>query len=444
MRRTSFLLLTALLYLLPPAFRVLNALRRGIPLTAPLDSLEHLLSANFVGKSSDTFLYYLPPAYSILKYGEPIRVVGGTVYHLCYRVVQSYVFLPFMAVFGDYFPLYYIFIFSLLFGTLLALLLLEMNPRRYSLNLLVVLLMLPVTFYYLPFLMLEAPTAVLLLAYALFLVRYIRDRSARNALLSLPFLMGAVLLRPETVVLSLPLLLLSFKKRPLFASVLLSLSVPVAVHVGQTVRCGEQSNFYLWAYALHVERRRGEPYTDVADLVKDAGEDLRECLREKGVGDPSELGFGDGKMNLYFQMFQTNGKEYSACFRRLLLRSVGVGDLWAMLKRAPMNLLSLLVPSFASSPFYRKVGLLSWPFKVVFGVYGILLIFSLMCSWACGGVGYRWMVISYFLLLLIYTLYNPFGGFDALRFKLYLVPFEAVFFGLTLRCFGSNAYGCEG
>ncbi len=435
MKRAKFLILTTLLYLLPPTFRLINALRRGIPLTAPLDSLESLLTANFVGKSSDTFLYYLPPAYSILKYGEPIRVVGDRIYHLCYRVVQSYVFLPFMAMFGGYFPIYYIFTFSLLFGLLLGLLLLELNPDRYALNSLLSALILPVAFYYLPFLMLEAPTSVLLLAYAIFLVRYVKRRSVVDALLSLPFLMGAVFLRPETVLLALPLLYLTFRRRLLFVLSLLSLSVPVAVHVGHAVRCGDQSNFYLWAYALHVERERGEPYTDVADLIRDAGEDLQRCLRERGVEDPSVLGFGDRKLNLYFQMFQTNGREYSACFRRLLFQSVGVGDVWTTVKRVPMNLLSLLVPSFASSPFYRKVGLLKWPFKALFGVYGVLIIFAIMCSWACGGAGYRWVVASYLLLLIIYALYNPFGGFDALRFKMYLLPFEAVFLGLTLRAF---------
>ncbi len=435
MRRTTYLLLTTLLYLLPPAFRVLNALRRGISLRAPLDSLEHLLLSDFVGKSSDTFLYYLPPAYSILKYGEPIRVVGETVYHLCYRVVQSHVFLPFMVAFGEYFPLYYIFTFSLLFGLLVGLLLLELNPGRYALNLVIASLILPVVFYYLPFLMLEAPTSVLLMAYALFLVRYVRGRSTLNALLSLPFLMGAVFLRPETAVLSLPLLSLSLRRWSLFVPALLSVATPVAVHVSHTLRCGDQSNFYLWAYALHVERQRGKPYTDVADLVRDAGEDLKACLRDKGVGSPSDLGFEDEKLSLYFQMFQTNGREYSSCFRHLLLQSVGVGDVWAMIKRAPMNFLSLLIPSFASSSFYQRVGFLKWPFKVLFALYGILLIFALMCSWGCGSSGYRWMVLSYLLLLMLYTLYNPFGGFDALRFKLYLVPFEAVFLGLTLRNF---------
>jgi len=159
--------------------------------------MEKLLLTDFVGKSSDTFLYYLPPAYAILKYGEPIRVVGDTVLHLCYRVIQSYVFIPFMAAFGEHFPLYYILFFSLLFANLLALLLWELNPGRYRLNVALALLILPVVFYYLPFLMLEAPTSSFLMAYAYFLVRYVRRDATVNLLLSLPFLMLAVFLRPE-------------------------------------------------------------------------------------------------------------------------------------------------------------------------------------------------------------------------------------------------------
>ena len=435
MRRLRFHLLVSLLYLIPALFKVANALRRGISLTAPLGSMENLLLTDFVGKSSDTFLYYLPPAYAILKYGEPIRVVGDNVLHLCYRVVQSYVFIPFMAAFGEYFPLYYILFFSLLFANLLALLLWELNPGKYRLNLTIALLVLPVVFYYLPFLMLEAPTSSFLLAYAYFLIRYIRKGNTLDMLLSLPFLSLAAFLRPEVSLIGIPVILMVLRRKVLLAPSLLAVALPLGVNLYHARRCGDQSNFYLWAYALHVERQRGEPYTDVADLLKDVGDKLTPCLEFSGVGDPSTMGFSDDKLNLYFQLFQVNNREYSSCFRELLFVEINGGDLLVMLKRVPLNVLSLLIPSFSSSTFFRRLGVLKWPFVILIGLYGILLLPAIMCTWACGRVEYRYVVLSYFLLLLLYALYNPFGNFDALRFKLYLVPLEVVFIGFTLRAF---------
>lgn len=139
---------------------------------------------------------------------------------------------------------------------------------------------------------------------------------------------------------------------------------------------------------------------------------------------------GDDRLNLYLQMFQINNREYSSCFRTLLLSEVGLGDVLTFLKRVPLNFASLLVPSLSESPFFAKVGPLAWPFRVLIGLYGLLLLFAIACTYGCGP-SYRPLLLAYLLLVLLYALYNPFGGFDALRFKLYLVPFETLFLAFT-------------
>ncbi len=436
LKRVKLHLYLSVLYLLPVLFKVANALLRGLSLTAPLDTLEELLLTDFVGKSSDTFLYYLPPAYSLLRYGEPVFITDSGVFTLCYRVVQSFVFYPFMVAFGEYFPLYYVFTFSLVFANGLAALLWEINPNRLRLNLLVGSLIFPTAFYYLPFLMLEAPTASALLLYTYFTFRYVRRRSDTNLVLALPFLMFAVFLRPEMALLSAPLLFFAFRSAKKYLPlVLLSVLTPLSLNVRQTLKCGDQSNFYLWAYAQRVERERGKPYGDVLDFINDLGEDFKVCLKKKGVPDPSSVGFGSPELNSYFQMFQLNNREYSACFRELFLKDLEPRDVISLLRQIPVNFASLIFPSLSSSRFFERAGALSLPFKVFYVVYGLLTVFFLLCAWSCGKREISPFLVGYILLCFLYALYNPFGNFDALRFKMYLLPFEVLFAGFTFREF---------
>ncbi|NPA80339.1 MAG: hypothetical protein GXO29_04745 [Thermotogae bacterium] len=436
MRRLRFHLFLSLVYLLPAAFRIFNALRKGLPLTAPMDSLEALLRVQFLAKSSDTFLYYLPPAYAFVKYGEPIAVVGGNVLHLCYRVIQSYVFVPFMAAFGEYFPLYYIIVFSLLFANALALLLWEVNPDRMVANSLIALLPLPIVFYHFPFLMLEAPTLTFLTFYVFLLVRSIRGRVG-YALLSAPFLALAGFLRPESVVGVLPMIR-RLRGRPLLLLPALSaVAVPVVSHALWTLRCGEQSNFYMWAYAQHLENRRGAPYGEVKEMVADVEPRLRACLRGKGVPPPDSVGFSDPTLNLYFQMFQIHGREYSQCFKEMLLEDLSARDIAVAMRRVVANVLALLIPAFASGHALGRFGMLAWPLRVLYAIYGLLLLLALACTWRCWRE-YGGFIAAYLMLLLVYAIYNPFGNFDAVRFKMYLLPYEFLFFGLSIRVFATG------
>ncbi|NPB03754.1 MAG: hypothetical protein GXO39_05000 [Thermotogae bacterium] len=419
-----------LLYLLPFFLRLLNGLRRGLALKIPLDNPIELLTTPFVGRSSDTFLYYLPPAYGILKYGDPILILGGKVVRMCYRVVQSWILLPFMASFDGYFSLAYLIFFSLLYSIGVGLLLWHLNPRRTTLNLLLALLLLPVVGYYLPFVMLEAPASSFLILYLFFLLLYVEGGNILSIILGVLFLSLAILLRPETIVAIFPLVV--SLRRFSHAFTLLPVVIPLSLNVSQTLSCGDQSNFFMWNYAFHLERTHGVKLKEVGDLINVAGNRIMECVGES----PDVIRSGDKKLDLYLHMFQVKGDRYSRCFRKLFLSEANAKEISFAFKQVSLNFLSVLFPSI--SPELRAMFNLNLPLakfllRLYLGLYGLITVVSLGCAFICGDRTLRFTVLSYLFLSLLYAFYNPLGHFDTLRFKTYLSGFELLFIAYGLK-----------
>ncbi len=75
-------------------------------------------------------------------------------------------------------------------------------------------------------------------------------------------------------------------------------------------------------------------------------------------------------------------------------------------------------------------------FLAFYLIYGLVALVSSLMMFK----KFRVLRVMYFTLIIIYSLYNPFGLFDSSRFKQYLIPFETAFIGLVLRKFQVKPY----
>jgi hypothetical protein len=88
--------------------------------------------------------------------------------------------------------------------------------------------------------------------------------------------------------------------------------------------------------------------------------------------------------------------------------------------------------NFLSLIFYIPTRLLAFlpkPFIVFYVLYSLVATASLIFYLFKGS---RLLIFLYFSLIIIYSLYNPFGLFDFSRFKVMLVLFEMVFIASLL------------
>ncbi len=373
-------------------------LYREIPLgrkiKADSSDLYKILKTPLVGSLSDTYSYMLS-AYGYYKNFIPIVEVEGKRYFVSFRFLSSWVFVPFMWIFKDYFPLAYILFFTFSAMLLLALLLERLGLKPYV-SIALLILVSFITFYHLPRLMLEGPTLTLLL---LFLILFFKGKIG----LSLIPLTLASFIRGEISILSLIFGVYAIAKTRRFF--FLISFIPIIINILVNIYFGDQSNFYFWAYKAYLENYKKAEYSD---------EIVQKCVHEKLGFTPSEI----------LQRTHPYLKVKTDCWKEVLKEEFELSSLVFALKQMILNSANLLfyLPS-------RFLTFLPKPFIVFYLLYTSLTILSLLFYIFRGS---KLILLFYFSLILIYSIYNPFGLFDHSRFKLLLVPFEIVFIASLL------------
>jgi hypothetical protein len=326
--------------------------------------------------------------------------MGGGKYFASFRFLSSWVFVPFMWLFKDHFPLAYIIFFTFAV-MLLFVFLLEKLGVKTQIIFLMLFLISPIVFYHIPRLMLEGPTVVLIL---LFLILFFKGRFG----LSLLPLSIAGLIRGEMAVICLIFGIYALLKTR--KNVFLLSSLPILVQTFANLYFGDQSNFYFWAYRGYLENLKG---------VKYSSEKVEKCVQER-------LGFVPPKV---LQATHPYLRVKTDCVRDVLKAEIKPQDLNFALRQITLNFLSLI--------FYIPTRLLAFlpkPFIVFYVLYSLVVIASLIFYLFKGS---RLPIFLYFSLIIIYSLYNPFGLFDFSRFKVMLVPFETVFIASLLSGYRS-------
>ena len=163
----------------------------GNKIYADLSSLNKLLETPIVGSTADSYYYFIS-AYAYYKNFLPVLEMDGGKYFVSFRFLSSWVFVPFMWLFKDYFPLAYIIFFTFAV-MLLFVFLLEKLGVKTQIIFLMLFLISPIVFYHIPRLMLDTPVLVLIL---LFLILFFKGRFG----LSLLPLSIASLIRGEMAV----------------------------------------------------------------------------------------------------------------------------------------------------------------------------------------------------------------------------------------------------
>jgi len=181
--------------------------------------------------------------------------------------------------------------------------------------------------------------------------------------------------------------------------------LPISVQTFANLYLGDQSNFYFWAYKEYLENLKGVKYSD---------EKFQKCVQER-------LGFVPPKV---LQITHPYLRVKTDCWKDVFKEEIKLQDLNFALKQIALNFLRPI--------FYIPTRLLAFlpkPFIVFYVLYSLLAISSLIFYLFKGS---RLLVFLYFSLIIIYSLYNPFGLFDFSRFKVMLVPFETVFIASLL------------
>jgi hypothetical protein len=371
----------------------------GKKIYADLSSLNRLLETPLVGSTDDSYYYFIS-AYAYYKNFLPVLEMDGGKYFVSFRFLSSWVFVPFMWLFKDHFPLAYIIFFTFAVMLLFVFLLEKLGVKTLIIFLMLFLIS-PIVFYHIPRLMLEGPTVVLIL---LFLILFFKGRFG----LSLLPLSIAGLIRGEMAVICLIFgiyALLKTRKNVFVLSFL-----PILVQTFANLYFGDQSNFYFWAYRGYLENLKG---------VKYSSEKVEKCVQER-------LGFVPPKV---LQATHPYLRVKTDCVRDVLKAEIKPQDLNFALRQITLNFLSLI--------FYIPTRLLAFlpkPFIVFYVLYSLVVIASLIFYLFKGS---RLPIFLYFSLIIIYSLYNPFGLFDFSRFKVMLVPFETVLIASLLSGYRS-------
>jgi len=369
----------------------------GKGIYADLSNINTLLETPLVGSTDDTY-YYLISAYGYYKNLLPILEINGEKHFVSFRFLSSWVFVPFMWLFKGYFPIAYMVFFTFAFMLLLALLLEKLKVKP-QIAILTIFLISPIVFYHLPRLMLEGPTATLIL---LFLILFFNGKLKLSLLpLTLAgFIRGEMAL--ISVIFGIYILLKVRKLVPLITF------LPILVQISTNLYLGDQSNFYFWTYKGYLENFRKVRYSD---------ENVLRCVQEK-------LGFVPPKI---LQITHPYLKIKTDCGREELKKEIKPQAFVFALKQIVLNFVSLII-YFPS----RLLKYIPKPFHAFYLLYTILAIIS---TFFYIFKGFRVLLVLYFSLMIIYSLYNPFGLFDFSRFKIMLIPFEATFIASLLSVY---------
>lgn len=373
------------------------------PRIADISSIGSLQKDYVVGSIDDT-KDYLIASYGIFKNFIPIISYQEKEYFACFRPTSSIVFTPLIFIFREYFPVFGILIFSILtyisFAYLLKSIGLSFIPSAILLSLAFIF-----SFHYAPRLILEPPTLSLL---AISLALYVKGRTFLSAI----FLFFGSLLRPEFSIVGFLYLL---KIRKLY---LLFLQIPLILTIALQNICGDQSNFYFWTYISYlksVEKNYNR------EKVKS---DVKKCILNKFGVNMDQIVDSAG----YFYMRRVHPflKYHSECWKDMAKNNIR----WEVDKVAKHYLENVFFLSIVPK---TKLFRFLFPISIIFGVLCIAgLIFYFRKDW--------FVPLSYVSVMMIYTIYFPFGFLEFTRFKLYILPFEIFLLAQLYRIKIQNIY----
>ncbi len=384
-----------------PTFKILWESRYERTFMANLDSLESLMNTEMVGSTADTYTYLIG-AYGYYKNFLPLIRKDKENLWICIRPASSLVFAIFMYIFGRFFPLAYIFFFPIMIMLTYAYITKLLRIDTW-LSILLLLLITPLTFYHIPRLTME-PVAVL------FVLMFIINVFKGKYFLAGLFLFIAGFLRGEFSVLSLlygAYLIYRFKK---FSPSLFF--VPFIFQTSLSITCGDQSNFYFWTYRAFVENVKGERYSS---------EKIKDCIERR-------LGYFPSKTLLVAYPYS---KINTDCWKEIVFKEVDFvkykGFILSQILRNAFDVVIFPVSKF--SRFFKG------PLLIYYALYGLLVIISVFFA-----LRYipNVLIVLYVVLVLIYSLYNPFGLFDSSRFKQNLIPFEISFLCVAYKSISNS------
>lgn len=301
-----------------------------------------------------------------------------------------------MFAFREYFPVFAILIFSILTYFSSAYLLRSVD-LSFIPSAIILLFIFALTLPYTTKLLLEPPTFSLV---AISLALHIKGR----IFLSAVFLLFASLIRPEFSIVGLLYILKTQKLRLSFLLIPL-----VLTFILQNV-CGDQTNFHSWTYRAYLVNVENYTFEKAREKIRS---DYKNCLLSK-------FGINIGQ-NIERYMLNTYpfSKYRSECLKEMAKSNVK----WKTDELAKHFIENIFF--FSVVPKVKFFNLLS-PISIVFGILTILgLIFYYKKDW--------FIPISYISIVMLYTIYFPYGLFEFARFKLYILPFEILLIAQLLR-----------
>ncbi|MEO0143698.1 MAG: hypothetical protein ABIL45_02050 [candidate division WOR-3 bacterium] len=338
---------------------------------ADISSKEKLLSKDYVGAMFDSYLY-IKNAYEIYKSSKPEN---------CFRPQVAYFFAIFMFIFNKYFPLAIILLNSLLFAILLAILLNLLNPNKLITNIIILLLIFPFTFYYIPRILLEPFITNFTLTSLIFL-------ALRRKNFALFFIFLASILRPEFILLV--ILYGIFLK-----SYLLSIALTTINLIPNLIlsKCRDQTNFLNWSIVGYYEKVKNKSWEEAKKEL------LSKC---KNLNNDCYLSF-------FIEEFKQNPNQIISLIA----------------KNTILNPIKFLFFPINYKEGKRKV--LNGFYFVISIIYSIILIISIIKQ-----KNEKLVIYSLLTIVLFYSLFfsiNP-EGFTS-RFKILLIPFETYLIAKT-------------
>jgi hypothetical protein len=336
---------------------------------------------SYVGFTRDSYIY-LRQAYSIYLYHKPYN---------CYRPQWGYFYAPFIFLFNKYFIIAILIFNAVLFSLSFAFLISVIKIRKKLLLFFIVLIVFLMSYNKVLSVGSEPIISSLLM---LSLAFYSRNKYVISSL----FLFLAGILRGEIMVLFF-VFTAFFLFKKLFDKFLLNsfLILFLLTFYMYLNRCTDQSNFFYWALANFYSEKKGIIYEESRHLI------VNLCYKNK------------------FEML-FNCMDCYKCVKKLLLNEVKNEPFYALsvaLKNFFYNIIKLFILPFEKYKSKFKNFLITF-FSLVHFLWFLMVIISIIKSWKQNLL----IIISLFSLVILYSLYAVFGGLDASRFKLYILPFE--------------------
>ena len=336
---------------------------------ADLSSEERFLSKNYVGAGRDTY-HYLKQAYSVYKTLKPFRRL---------KTFSGYLFAPFLFIFKNYSILAIIFFNVIAFSIVFFIFLNSFNVD-FKIKLLLIFFVFLMTFYYIPRIMLEAYGLI----FTLLAIIFFRNN---RFFLSLILLFLVSLIRSEFFLVFTTFLIFTFykSKRSFLFSLPFGLIIIIINYAYE-----DKSNFYYWAVLHYYGLESSEK---LAELLKE--QKKQEIIGCKII-DKKIINI-DCYKNIFNSLFNEEREEFiNKALKNILLN--------------PFKILIFPIEKYRWNVVYLILNLIWFALVLI----SILRVFK----------EEKVFVISLFLLVLCYALVFIFGGFDASRFKLYILPFE--------------------